>query len=432
VAQSRNIDNPSGSGTFDALVIGAAYGELTPAEQSRLAAHLEAHPNDRAAIDQLQAIRNAVRDSAVRDAMIEPPQAVSALLLQEAARRVPKRASVDRNPGWFAKLLGSFAAHPALASAASLVFVVGVAGTLYIRSGGDSLSAGGSSVRESAMGQALSASESRRVQTEEAPSEAAPESVVEPASSDDGVRAGLADSVARPAGGAGDKARSDDRRADLSLSEKQPAKTKRAAPAKPFASPVPRPAQPAAEPVATKFDQARAGKKAADRSEVEAAFGVDSKDSASEAVAPGAPAGDEAPRGRAFATAPPPSVAQAAAPSVAEAAAPMPAKGTSLGASGSEDYAPKREASSWVRGTHQRLIAMVRAGKCAEAGPLVAQLKSRASDYYSTHVANDRSLGSCLSYLAKASPRDHAAGSASGEAKAGKKAGAAAAAEAAQ
>lgn len=431
MAQSRNIDNPSGSGTFDALVIGAAYGELTPAEQSRLAEHLESHPNDRAAIDQLQAIRNAVRDSAVRDSMIEPPQAVSALLLQEAARRAPKLAAVDRNPGWLAKLFSSFAAHPALASAASLVLVVGVAGTLYIRSGGDSLSAGGSSVRESAMGQAPSAPESR-VQTEQAPSEAASKSAVEPASSDDGVRAGLADSVARPAGGAGDKARSEDRRADLSLSEKQSTKMKRAAPSKPFASPVPRPAQPAAAPVATKFDQARAGKKAADRSEAEAAFGVDAKDSASEAVAPGAPAGDEAPRGRAFATAPPPSVAQAAAPSVAQAAAATPAKGASLGASGSEDYAPKREASSWVRDTHQRLIAMVRAGKCGEAGPLVAQLKSRASDYYSTHIANDRSLGSCLSYLAKASPRDHAAGSASGEAKAGKKAGAAAAAEAAQ
>ena len=32
---------------IDALLVGALYGELTPADEARLAAHLESHPGDR-------------------------------------------------------------------------------------------------------------------------------------------------------------------------------------------------------------------------------------------------------------------------------------------------------------------------------------------------------------------------------------------------
>ncbi|HUJ63625.1 MAG TPA: hypothetical protein VLX92_34230 [Kofleriaceae bacterium] len=122
---------------IDALLIGALYGELTPADEARLAAHLESHPADRTALEDLKLARQAVRDSAVLAVQLEPPQAVSAMLLQEAHRRAPRRApDPGENEGWFSRLSRAFFAHPAMAAAAMLVVVVGVAGTLYLKSGG--------------------------------------------------------------------------------------------------------------------------------------------------------------------------------------------------------------------------------------------------------------------------------------------------------
>ena len=42
---------------IDALLIGALYGELTPADEARLAAHLDSHPTDRGALDDLKSAR---------------------------------------------------------------------------------------------------------------------------------------------------------------------------------------------------------------------------------------------------------------------------------------------------------------------------------------------------------------------------------------
>ena len=39
---------------IDALLIGALYGELTPADEARLATHLDSHPGDRGALDDLK------------------------------------------------------------------------------------------------------------------------------------------------------------------------------------------------------------------------------------------------------------------------------------------------------------------------------------------------------------------------------------------
>src|SRR5678816_1187088 len=122
---------------IDALLIGALYGELTPADEARLAAHLDSHPTDRGALDDLKSARQAVRESRIFDVQVDPPQAVSALLLQEAHRRAPKRVVVaeDGKESWFARFTRAFMAHPAMAAAAMLVLVVGVASTLYLRKG---------------------------------------------------------------------------------------------------------------------------------------------------------------------------------------------------------------------------------------------------------------------------------------------------------
>jgi hypothetical protein len=119
---------------LDALLIGALYGELTPADEARLMAHLESHPADRTALDDLTRTRAAVRDSRILTFQLEPPQAISALLLQEASRRAP-RAVTDRGEAatWFQRFVRSFMAHPAMAAAATLVLVITAAGTLYLR-----------------------------------------------------------------------------------------------------------------------------------------------------------------------------------------------------------------------------------------------------------------------------------------------------------
>jgi hypothetical protein len=117
---------------IDALLISALYGELTPAEETRLEAHLGSHPADKSALAALTSTRDAVRSSRILQVQLDPPQSVSALLLQEAARRAPKP---QQQEGWFARLARSFMAHPAMAAAAMLVVVIGVATLVQNRKG---------------------------------------------------------------------------------------------------------------------------------------------------------------------------------------------------------------------------------------------------------------------------------------------------------
>jgi hypothetical protein len=112
---------------IDALMMGALYGELSPAESTRLEEHLSGHPQDRLALDGMTRARQALRDSHVLAVQAEPPAGVIALLLQEAARRAPAPRAGAR---WFARFV-VLLRHPAMAAAAVIVLVAGVATTLY-------------------------------------------------------------------------------------------------------------------------------------------------------------------------------------------------------------------------------------------------------------------------------------------------------------
>jgi anti-sigma factor RsiW len=118
---------------IDALLIGALYGELSAADRARLTAHLESHPADRTALADLTRTREAVRHSRILAIQHEPPQSVTALLIQEAARRIPNKT--EREAGWFQRLTRALLLHPAIAAAAMLVLVVSVAGTLHMMRG---------------------------------------------------------------------------------------------------------------------------------------------------------------------------------------------------------------------------------------------------------------------------------------------------------
>src|SRR5687768_13725280 len=99
---------------IDALLIGSLYGELSSAEEARLTAHLESHPADRTALANLTHAREVVRESRILQHQFEPPQSISALLMQEAARRAPKPRE---EASWFQRFMRPFMTHPAMAAA---------------------------------------------------------------------------------------------------------------------------------------------------------------------------------------------------------------------------------------------------------------------------------------------------------------------------
>ena len=117
---------------IDALLIGSLYGELSSTEEARLAAHLESHPADRTALANLTHAREVVRESRMLQIQFDPPASITAFLIQEAARRAPK---AREEMSWFQRFMRSFLMHPAMAAAAMLVLVVGIAGTMYLRNG---------------------------------------------------------------------------------------------------------------------------------------------------------------------------------------------------------------------------------------------------------------------------------------------------------
>ncbi len=124
---------------IDALMIDWLYEELDEVKSAEFDHHLAGCARCRSEVESLQQTRAAVREWPE----VEPPSAVTAILLHEAAKHVPaKRRAVaiaardDDKPGLWAWLVGMMAPvvrHPAAAALATLVLVAGVAGSLYLR-----------------------------------------------------------------------------------------------------------------------------------------------------------------------------------------------------------------------------------------------------------------------------------------------------------
>jgi hypothetical protein len=108
------------------------YDELEPAERARFDEHVQDCTRCFDELASLAKVRTMFRDFPE----MEPPAASAAVLMHEAGKRAPARARGDQKEGLWAWLTGFFApvlAHPALAAAASLILVVTVAGSLYMR-----------------------------------------------------------------------------------------------------------------------------------------------------------------------------------------------------------------------------------------------------------------------------------------------------------
>ncbi|MEP6860982.1 MAG: hypothetical protein ABJE66_10200 [Deltaproteobacteria bacterium] len=415
---------------IDALLVGALYGELSSTEQAQLTAHLESHPADRSALDDLKAVRAQFTTSRIFEVQLDPPQAVSALLLQEAARRAPKQVvAADKKESWFDRFVRSFIAHPAMAAAATLVLVVGVAGTIYLegnsemaqpriaQKSNESVSAitpnATATKGEGAWGSATMNGNVAAMDPAARAQASAGEPVVAmtptiPSPTDQGsigagdfkresVAVGLDEDKIAKTGSAPKQSVAHDRGRGEALAfaddtKQEIAKHAASPPAKapkgryvevPKDSPQPKELEQEQQDVSGKDAVAKNDRKEATRG-----------------AGPGAGAA-----GGGFATATttaptaPPVANGAPAPTVADnrAAAPPPPP---AGEPAPQKTVAKPDSSlAWAKDQHAKIIALVKDGKCSAAVPLAATLKTRAPDYYATNVATDRSLKSCMQYV---------------------------------
>ena len=406
---------------IDALLIGALYGELTPADEARLATHLDSHPADRGALDDLKVARQAVVDSRIFAVQLDPPQAVSALLLQEAHRRAPKYvAAPEQSESWFFRFTRTFLAHPAMAAAAMLVLVLGGAGIMYMKKG-DQFAA-----REVSSPSTLD-------QVATAPSEA-PIAQGAAAGSGSAMNAGLyegaagtasisADPADKPAESASDRWQGEKAEAERNELAAAQTKLKKAAPSRGINVGTDKGMVKELEPAkgakndSFGFDGDLSG----------AASGGGGAGRSANGATTGATLGraDGKAEQQVYAQPPPPPPAttpnRAAGPAATSAPrapepsadAKAPAKvATSTTKSAPEKSseatvapAPKLEAKpdssliAWAKGEHARAVALAQKGECTAAAKLALGVSSRASDYYAQYMATDRSLKQCAQYI---------------------------------
>ncbi|MFT3696464.1 MAG: hypothetical protein QM831_25210 [Kofleriaceae bacterium] len=386
---------------IDALLVGALYGELDAAEQARLDEHLVSHPADASALDELKAVRGRVTSSRIFEVQAEPPQHVSALLLQEAARRAPAKPRVvdERSEGWFARFVKSFVAHPAMAAAATLVLVVGVAGTMYLKNG------------------------SRPTAADQMTASAPAEKASGAANGDNGaagsamVAMGSSANVAVEQKAEQLKLKQD----SMQVALDEGGATGQAAVKTPAADPSPAKAVAAAhrsQDLAFGNDNRKGGDGAADKKEV----AVAKKPAAYVEVQGNRPTPKDLDRADKFDDAE--EVAQAPSPKQQRPVQPQPAAPATttatMGMAGGGAQAPTaappppppqeatvtkstKEAQpsevAWAKDQHARVTALVKDGKCQEAAPIARAIRNRTPGYFNSYVATDRELKGCMPYI---------------------------------
>ena len=126
---------------IDELMMDWLYQELDPGRSSQVEEHVEGCARCAAEAGALGRTREMFRDLGP----VEPPAAVSAILLHEAARRAPAAGApraaedaaggglLDRLRAWLRPII----LHPAAAAAASVVVIAGVASALLLRGGSE-------------------------------------------------------------------------------------------------------------------------------------------------------------------------------------------------------------------------------------------------------------------------------------------------------
>ncbi|MEJ7603432.1 MAG: hypothetical protein WKG01_36435 [Kofleriaceae bacterium] len=365
---------------IDALLIGALYGELTPADEARLQTHFESHPGDRSALNAMTDTRQAVRESRILQVQLEPPQSVSALLLQEAARRAPRKVEhKELSEGWFARFMRSFVAHPAMAAAAMLVLVVGVAGTMYLRKGDQfaEKTYDSRALPAPAAGSAAAAPEGASTTiTATATEETALEAEQLQRQAGSGYGVGLAGALDEIDGKAEGKLKVTERKGSSYLEvkpqDRQPKELDDA--------PKKAPAKEATKQVLAKPSIT----KAPARSEGKPAPASDADSLGQAASRPADPAQSSENQAPQAAPPPPP---------------PAPTAGDTRDRTAPGGGGKLEPGDAAVRDLHARLVNQVKAGNCREAASLAIEISGRSRSYYLQNVESDRALKACRAYI---------------------------------
>ena len=382
---------------IDALLMGALYGELSPDESTRLDEHLSAHPQDKIVLDGLSRARQAVKDSLILSAQAEPPAAVSALLMQEAARRAP--APREQRAGWFAKLVAAMR-HPAVAAVTVVVLIAAVGGTIYLKNGGRAVVDHEVASKQEAQAQQPTTPATTAAATPAAGSGSA--AIADEggaiAESDNGSgysadlqtndgHAGTGDKVAAPTGTEhkrpqkgkdyievrthGPTVKDPDTGESVDTENGKLAKN---ADEKPTAPPPP-PAEP-------DRDRSKAGAKTTttvivpgdDRADTSMGLSGDLDTNSGYGTTTGSTGSANAGAG--------------AAPQYSSAAGATSGGGTT-----------PPDPNAAAKGLHTRLTGLVKANKCPEATKVALDLYARYPDYYNQFVANDRKVKACKPYI---------------------------------
>ncbi len=374
---------------IDALLIGRLYGELTDADEARLNAHLDSHPADKSALVGLTSARNAVRESRFLTVQIEPPQAISALLLQEASRRAPARVVAqddDKKESWFARFVGSFARHPAMAAAAMMVLVFGVAGTMYLRNGKSQFADqstqtfGGAEVAKGSPAPAAAPA----IESDGIPDDRVEEAKALQQQAGSSFEASLADGEAA-ATDKKDKKASNADVADVRREQKEAAKPAVAAKA------------PANRTyIGVQSERAPQPKELENTNEVTGALDGDNdaRRRKGGAAAPGAADNQRRDPVVASPSPPPPPTSRAPATTVP--------RGAGTGTTGEDalkQEKPADEEASWAREQAVKVGNAVKANNCKDAASLAVQLSTRNPAFYKDNVENDRDLKKCITYI---------------------------------
>ncbi len=391
---------------IDALLIGALYGELDGDERARLDAHLANHPQDRSALEGLRSTRAMLRDADVAAYLgaAEPAPAISAKLIQEAARRAPARAAGGGAWAWLSSLFRPFVASPALSAATALVLVGGAAGVMYAsgtfkstepRATSEHVATAGNTDADRAAAPAPAAAgaaptagapmDDYRVDLAEG--QAAGTASVAPGAAD-----GLADTtVDGKDQGALER---NQRRNDELAFQPEPARASKKGGGSTTGTKRPT-GYIALDPVKQDGPAVLSADGDDFRGENEQAKNVatDKAVGSSRGAGGGGSTFESAlAEGRAPDAAPPP-----------PATAPRPAAiARDAGKAGTASPAQAAALETWARDQHARMVNLVKKGQCTDAGHIGADIMRRAPDYYAANVANDRQVRSCRSYVDRA------------------------------
>ena len=342
-------------------LVSLLYGELPAEEAERTGARVASDPTLSARLGEMRRVRDLF--ASLEDE--EPPARLSAQLMAEAARAAPqpRRAAAAPQAGFWARFvswLQPVVQRPALAAAASLVLVAGVAGVLYMKKGEE-----------------LTSTAPPPAETASGPEGTAAGATADPAASTPVTSANEA--PADTTGTAGDDLAGDEEAAPAAAEpSKESSRTD--------------------QPMAKRRKSSTSGKSAdtgknADKAPARPALKSGTVYGLSEQeMVPRQEAKGEASEGGGGVVG---GVADDRSSSKADAPPPAPPASAPAPTTPSEEQKPAPRVN--VRDLHKRAIDAALDNRCTEVRSLAGQVKSNDSSYYAKSFASDGRLRSCLS-----------------------------------